>query len=278
MTKNGHYAVFGNPISQSKSPQIHHIFARQTDEAISYTKQLVELGDFAEAAREFFELGGRGLNVTVPFKEDAFDYADELSERAKTAGAVNTLALRDDGSVFGDNTDGAGLVWDISQRLGWPLERRRVLMLGAGGAVRGVLLPLMQAGPGELVIANRTESKANQLAETFSGLGNIGACAFQSLSELPAFDVIINGTSASLAGAVPDIPRSSCDAQTKVYDMAYADTLTPFLAWAEDQGCDEFADGFGMLVAQAAESFYLWRGKRPRIEVTIKELRPVRTI
>ncbi len=252
------YAVFGNPIAHSKSPQIHQAFAAQVGHSITYEKQLVEKGGFADAAKAFFDAGGKGLNVTVPFKEDAHAFASSLSERAQAAGAVNTLTLQEDGSIFGDNTDGYGLVRDITEQLAWALADKSVLILGAGGAVRGVLQPLLNAGPSSVTLANRTPLRAQQLAEQFADFGEIVACGF---NKLPAktYDIVINGTSASLEADVPPISASVIGEHTHAYDMVYANEATAFMAWAEAVGACAVADGLGMLVGQAAESFRLWR-------------------
>jgi shikimate dehydrogenase len=266
------YAVFGNPIAHSRSPDIHAAFAEQTDQQLVYTKQLVEPGRFREAADEFFRAGGQGLNVTVPFKEDAFQYADDLTQRAKTAGAVNTLILRPDGSVLGDNTDGIGMVRDITERLGWPLQGKRVLLLGAGGAVRGVILPCLEEKPVSLTIANRTVAKASDLAASFSHIGKVEACGYDALDERQ-FDLVINGTSASLQGDLPPIPTTVFAPNAAAYDMMYSAQLTPFLAWAQAQGVTALADGLGMLVGQAAEAFAQWRGVQPDPTPVLKALR-----
>ncbi len=266
------YAVFGNPIEHSKSPLIHTLFARQTGQNMEYTRQLVEPDNFTNAANRFFNDGGKGLNITVPFKLDAFSYAGELTERAKSAGAVNTLILRNDGSRLGDNTDGFGLVNDITDNLGWKIAGQRVLILGAGGAVRGVLLPLLQQQPREIVIANRTVEKANELARSFSVHGNTSARGFSELED-QRFDLVINGTSSGLHGELPPLPATLFNRQAKAYDMVYGDQLTVFLRWALDNNAAAVADGLGMLVGQAAESFFLWRGVRPQIQPVLKELR-----
>ena len=261
------YAVFGNPIAHSKSPAIHTEFAEQTHQSLVYTKALVELGEFKQAADRFFASGGKGLNITVPFKEEAFRYADKLTERATLAEAVNTLALQDDGSILGDNTDGAGLVHDMCDRQGWKMEGSTVLVLGAGGAVKGVLLPILQKKPKAVLVANRTRSKAEALAEKFSEYGNVSACGFDELSGLVEggldVEILINGTSASLGGSLPAIPESLISKKVQVYDMVYGDEPTSFLKWCQSHGAAGLVDGYGMLLGQAAESFYLWRGVRP---------------
>lgn len=265
------YAVFGNPISQSRSPQIHSLFAAQTGQDMSYSRECIPLDGFSAAVRRFFAEGGKGLNVTVPFKQEAYELADQLSERARLAGAVNTLLLTDTGQIFGDNTDGYGLVSDITERLGWGIEGKRVLVLGAGGAVRGVLHPLLQQRPRKLAVANRTLAKAEELAQAFAAFGQIEARAFYRPDEQP-FDLIINGTSASLAGELPPLNPACIAPSTCAYDMVYSKTGTPFLTWAGQQGASRLADGIGMLVGQAAESFYLWRGRRPDVAAVIAEL------
>lgn len=265
------YAVFGNPVAHSKSPQIHGMFAQQTGEALAYEKQQVE-SNFPQAVTRFFEGGGAGLNITVPFKLEAYDYADQLTERATNAGAVNTLKRLDDGSILGDNTDGFGMVSDITANLGWPISGKRVLLLGAGGAVRGVLQPLLQEQPAQLVIANRTVSKAQDLATAFTDYGAVEACRFEDLVGRQ-FDVVINGTSASLGGDLPPLPEHLLATGAACYDMMYGAQPTVFLQWAKQQGCLRIADGLGMLVGQAAESFLLWRGVKPETATVIEALR-----
>lgn len=267
------YAVFGNPIKHSRSPQIHTAFAAQTGQLLTYRAQLVELGSFATMARHFFDDGGRGLNVTVPFKLEAFAFADELSERARRAGAVNTLARREDGTIYGDNTDGAGLVRDIVDNLGWSIQGRRLLILGAGGAVRGALEPLLRREPAIVVIANRTVDKAQQLAREFSDLGSLLGCGYDTLVG-NQFDLVINGTSASLSAELPPLPSHLLSDNGCCYDMAYGAEPTPFMRWAASQAAWAVADGLGMLVEQAAEAFCLWRGVRPDTRPVIGQLRP----
>jgi shikimate dehydrogenase len=266
------YAVFGNPIKHSKSPQIHALFAAQTQQEMIYRAQLVEENRFAEAAKEFFSNGGKGLNITVPFKLDAFAFADQLSDRARRAGAVNTLALHDDGKIYGDNTDGVGLLRDMSDNLDWVIEGRRVLVLGAGGAVRGILDPLLRKKPDLLVIANRTVSKAQQLVRDFSDIGALSACSFEALAG-SQFDLVINATSASLSGELPPLPSSLLTEQGCCYDMVYGAEPTPFMRWAAGQMAWAVSDGLGMLVEQAAESFCIWRGVRPKSRPVIDNLR-----
>ncbi|MBU4626849.1 shikimate dehydrogenase [Pseudomonas sp. BF61] len=265
------YVVFGNPIGHSKSPLIHHLFAEQTGEALDYNTLLAPLEDFTGCAREFF-LQGRGANVTVPFKEEAYRLANALTERAQRAGAVNTLSKLADGSLLGDNTDGAGLVRDLTVNAGLSLAGKRILLLGAGGAVRGALEPLLAQQPASLVIANRTVEKAERLAELFDDLGPVSASGFDWLSE--PVDLIINATSASLSGDVPPIAGSLVEpGKTFCYDMMYAKEPTAFCQWATEHGAAVAMDGLGMLVEQAAEAFYLWRGVRPDSAPVLAELR-----
>jgi shikimate dehydrogenase len=270
------YAVFGNPIKHSKSPEIHRAFAVQTVQAMDYSRQLVELDGFNAAADSFFQAGGRGLNITLPFKQDAYSYGSRITPRARRAGAVNTLALQDDGTVLGDTTDGVGLVTDLKDNLGWQIRTKRILILGAGGAVRGVLEPLLAEQPQHIVIANRTVEKALQLSKGFAELGYILGCGLDMLDG-QEFDLIINGTSASLQGGMPMLPDSllapaSEQGKTACYDMMYSAKPTPFMSWARQRGALA-ADGLGMLVEQAAESFDLWRGIRPDTSHVIDALR-----
>ncbi len=264
------YAVMGNPVAHSLSPLIHAWFAEQTGQAMRYEAIEVARDGFAEAVAAFQREGGRGLNVTVPFKEEAYALAQRRSERAEQAGAVNTLRLDPDGSRYGDNTDGVGLVRDL-ERLDWPLASRRVLILGAGGAVRGVLGPLLAQGPAQLVIANRTLARAEALVERFGALGAVTARGYSPLTG-EAFDVVINGTAASLAGELPPLPES-CVAGACVYDMMYGARPTAFMEWARGAGARAVSDGLGMLVEQAAESFALWRGVRPQTAQVLRDLR-----
>jgi shikimate dehydrogenase len=265
------YVVMGNPIGHSKSPLIHRLFAEQTGQALDYTTLLAPLEDFAACAREFFR-EGRGANVTVPFKEDAFRLADSLTERAQRAGAVNTLSKQADGRLLGDNTDGAGLVRDLTVNAGFSLEGKRILLLGAGGAVRGALEPLLAEAPSSLIIANRTVEKAELLAELFADLGPVSASGFDWLRE--PVDLIINATSASLSGDVPPIAGSLIEpGKTFCYDMMYGKEPTSFCRWAEEHGAAVVMDGLGMLAEQAGEAFFLWRGVRPDTAPVLAELR-----
>ena len=272
MTAIDQYAVMGNPIAHSKSPMIHSLFAQQTAQRLEYAAILVELGQFNEAVQVFREQGGKGLNVTVPFKRDAWRLVNERSQCATLAGAVNTIQIREDGSLYGDNTDGIGMVRDIRDNLGVSFAGKRVLLLGAGGAVRGVLGPVLEEKPSELVIANRTPERAQELADAFEELGHVEGCRFNDLDGV-RFDIVINGTSASLKGEMPPLPEGILSRNAFCYDMMYAAEPTTFMRWAEDEGCEQIADGLGMLVEQAAESFLLWRGVRPNTLEVIKQVR-----
>jgi len=267
------YAVFGNPIAHSKSPAIHAAFARQTGVDMTYEAILVPGDGFAAAVRDFIAAGGRGANVTVPFKEEAFRLADRLSDRAHRAGAVNTLSFDADG-IAGDNTDGAGLWRDIEANLGFAVAGRRVLLLGAGGAARGVIAPLLAARPIALRLANRTAGKAEALAGEFAELGPIGGGGYDAVIGRD-FDLVINATSASLGGELPPLPQGCFAAGSLAYDMMYGKGETPFMAFARGQGAGRVADGLGMLVEQAAEAFTGWTGARPDTAAVLAELRSV---
>lgn len=260
------YAVFGHPIAHSKSPQIHAAFARQTGQDMRYEAILAPLDGFAASVAAFIASGGLGANVTVPFKQEAFKLAGRLSPRARRAGAVNTLSFDAEG-ILGDNTDGAGLVADLTRNLLCPLAGKRILLLGAGGAARGVIEPLLDQQPAQLVIANRTVSRAQELAELF-GRG-VSACGFDA-ADAP-FDVIVNATAASLAGELPPLSPQAFTSNTLAYDMMYGHD-TPFLTFARAHGA-AVTDGLGMLVEQAAEAFYGWRGVRPDTTSVIAKLR-----
>ena len=265
------YAVMGNPIHHSKSPQIHTQFAEQSKQDLVYSAMLVPIDGFKSAVSNFFKGKGRGLNITVPFKEEAFKFADQLTERAQTAQAVNTLMLQEDGSILGDNTDGAGLVGDLILNNKVDLKGKRILVIGAGGAVRGILHPFLKQGPTSITIANRTFEKAQVLAENFNEFGSIEAAEFDQLNA--PFDVIINGTSASLNGDIPPISTDVIGPDTVVYDMMYAKQPTNFLVWAQSNGAKKAIDGLGMLVGQAAVSFELWRGQRPDSGIVLDTMR-----
>jgi shikimate dehydrogenase len=256
------YAVIGHPVAHSKSPLIHATFARQTGEQLSYEALLAPLDGFTAAVEAFRRGGGLGMNVTLPFKLEAHALAGTHSARARAAGAVNTLAFGADGTIFGDNTDGAGLVRDLTANLACPLAGRAVLLLGAGGAARGALLALLGQRPARLVIANRTPAKAEELARRFAAEAE--GCALSAIG-YPAlagqrFDVVVNATSASLSDEAPPLPPGLYAPGALAYDMMYGRGDTPFLAAARADGAAHLADGLGMLVEQAAESIELWRG------------------
>jgi shikimate dehydrogenase len=263
------YAVIGNPVAHSKSPQIHAEFARQTGQDLSYERLLAPTDAFVETADAFRARGGRGLNVTLPFKGEAFRYATRLSPRARAAQAVNTLKFEDQ-AIFGDNTDGAGLVNDLARNLGCAIGGRRVLLLGACGAARGVIKPLQEQQPSQLVLANRTLGKAQELAQTLGG--DLEAGTYAALAGRQ-FDLVINATSASLAGELPPLPQGVFAPGALAYDMMYGRGETAFLAFARGEGAAQFADGLGMLVEQAAESFFIWCGLRPDTAPVLKLLR-----
>jgi len=267
------YVLFGNPVEHSPSPRVHAAFAAQTGQDMAYDRLLVPLGEFAAAASAFFAEGGRGGNVTLPFKTDAYRFASRLTERARRAGAVNTLARESDGGVLGDNTDGVGLVRDLTINLDWAIAGRRVLVLGAGGATRGALGPLLEQRPALLHIANRTAEKAIELAREFAEQGSVTGSGYPELGKEAPFELLINATSASLSGEVPPVPPRALGTLCAAYDMMYGATPTPFLRWAAEQGVAALADGLGMLVEQAAESFALWRGVRPQTAPVIGLIR-----
>lgn len=266
------YAVIGNPIEHSRSPDIHAAFARQTGESIIYERILGNKQNFPAEVRNFISQGGLGLNVTVPFKEEAWRIADELSDRAHTAGAVNTLIRLDNNLLRGDNTDGVGLVRDLTVNQGFRLSGKRILMLGAGGAVRGVMRPLLEQKPKHIIIANRTASKAYSLANGLAPYGQVAGCGLDELAGMQ-FDLIINGTAAGLAGEVPQIPEEILAKGGWCYDMLYSNQATAFQRWGRAHNAARSLDGLGMLVEQAAESFRLWRDILPETPPVIKLLR-----
>jgi shikimate dehydrogenase len=266
------YAVMGNPITHSKSPQIHALFAELTRQNVRYRAIQVDPGGFAQAVGNFFASGGKGLNITVPFKQEAFQLANELSERARLAGAVNTLKPAGGGGLYGDNTDGVGLVRDLTQNLGVALGNKKLLLVGAGGAARGVIAPLLDNKPRQLTLVNRTMDRAHELVQHFADHGNINAKSFAAL-EGQQFDVVINATSASLQGDLPPLPACTVIHATIVYDMMYGREPTLFLQWAQQQGANKLSDGLGMLVEQAAESFFIWRNVKPNTAPVIQKLR-----
>ncbi|WP_448554329.1 shikimate dehydrogenase [Thalassotalea montiporae] len=265
------YAVFGHPITQSKSPKIHQQFAENTKQNIEYTAIDPGLDGFEQGIKQFIDAGGQGCNITMPFKQQAFNLANQLSERARLAGAVNTLTFHADGTIAGDNTDGAGLVNDLINN--GALLNKKVLLIGAGGAARGVIKPLLDCQPELLVIVNRTHEKAELLADKFKAFGNINALPITELAAEHSFDVIINSSSTSLTGELPPVPPSIFSAGCFAYDMVYQDKPTCFLTWAAEHGAATIVDGLGMLVGQAAESFKVWRGIEPAQESVLNMLR-----
>lgn len=266
------YAVIGNPIAHSKSPLIHAAFAQQTGQAIEYVKILGDPHDFAGDVRRFVAAGGRGLNVTVPFKEEAWRLLEDVSVRAAQAQAVNTLIVRDGGLLYGDNTDGVGLIRDLADNQGFAFAGRRVLLLGAGGAARGIACPLLTSGIAELIVANRTPAKAEALVAAHAAHGPIHARALDQLSGLRC-DLIINATAAGLTDDLPPLPEDVLAAGGWVYDLCYGSAPTAFCRWGQTHGAARVLDGLGMLVEQAAESFWLWRGVRPHTAPVIAALR-----
>ena len=265
------YGVFGHPVGHSLSPFIHGVFARDSGQQMSYRAYDVAPEEFAERVHSFFAGGGRGLNITLPHKIAAVEVAQELTGRAAHAAAVNTLALQGE-SILGDNTDGVGLVHDLCDNLGLVITQRRVLILGAGGATRGVLAPLLGLEPTILMIANRTPQRAEALAAAFADLGVTQGVGFAYVGDTP-FDLIINATSASLSGDIPPIPAGAIGPETVCYDLAYGRSALAFVRWAQQSGCARAVQGLGMLVEQAAESFRLWRGVRPETAEVLAALK-----
>jgi shikimate dehydrogenase len=265
------YGLVGHPIEHSRSPLIHTLFARQTGQNLTY--ELIEATSeaFETAVRGFGAAGGKGLNVTVPHKEAAFALVDEASAAANAAGAVNTIRI-DHGRLLGDNTDGVGFIRDLTVNQRQTLAGRKIIVLGAGGAARGIVGPLLAAEPSDLVIANRTRERAEQLVEHFGRVPPLRALAFDELPELAPFDVLVNATSAGLKGESPPFPPSLLNARSFCYDLVYSVNDTPFVAWARAHGAGRAVQGWGMLVEQAAESFYIWRGVRPDTAPILKQL------
>ena len=266
------YCVMGNPITHSKSPHIHKAFAEQTQQNIFYQAIHVDDGKFIAALKEFQAQGGKGLNITVPFKGDAWEISENRNNRSERALAVNTISFDDAGKITGDNTDGVGLIRDLTINLEISIKDKDILILGAGGAVRGILDPLFDKEAGRITIANRTVRRAEELADMFSDRGDILTCRFDELAG-SGFDIIINGTSASLQGEVPPLPENLLNDNACCYDMMYSMSDTPFVSWAKAQGATKASDGLGMLVEQAAESFFIWRGVRPETRQVIDALR-----
>jgi len=256
------YGVIGHPIAHSKSPVIHAQFADQTGEDLHYEAVDIPPAELEKQIRGLIKGGMRGFNVTVPYKEAVAALVDTCTPRAELAGAVNTVTVSKDGRLSGDNTDGVGLARDLSENLDIPIHDARILILGAGGAARGIAPALLMSGPKELCFANRTVPRAEELAEQFNELGNVRACSFDELGD-QAWDILINATSAGLQGEVPPFPTSIVTGQTICYDLSYAMTETPFVSWANAQGAKAAFQGWGMLVEQAAEAFKIWRGVRP---------------
>jgi len=266
------YAVMGSPVAHSKSPQIHTAFAEQTKQDIFYQAIQVDDGRFKAAIKDFQTQGGKGLNITVPYKGDAWEVSEARSSRAERALAVNTISFDNAGKIIGDNTDGIGLVRDLTINQDIAIKDKDILILGAGGAVRGILDPLFDEYPGRVVIANRTVSRAEKLADIFSDRGDISACGLDGLAG-SSFDIVINGTSASLQGEVPSLPEALLNDNACCYDMMYSSIDTPFVSWAKAHGASKASDGLGMLVEQAAESFFIWRGVRPDTSNIIQLMR-----
>lgn len=267
------YCVVGNPIAHSKSPHIHEQFAKTCERRIQYSKILIEKDKFVETLLDMFSNGLKGANVTLPFKEEAFKLCHSISDRAEAAGAVNTIINKGEHGLLGDNTDGVGLVRDLVQNHRMTLNNLKILVVGAGGATRGILKPILEENPASLIVANRTHSKACDLASVFKKYGNVDSCTFQNL-EQHNFDLILNASSGSLNGDVPPIPTNAINNDCVFYDLMYANEATAFLLWGRELGLTRLFDGLGMLVEQAAESFYLWEGVRPDTKSTIKMLRP----
>jgi shikimate dehydrogenase len=265
-----HYAVFGNPLSHSKSPLIHMTFARDTGEEIDYGKIEPALDGFAASVATFRAAGGRGINITAPFKLEAHALATRRMQRADSAGAANCLKFEGH-QIIAENFDGIGLVRDIEHNLGVPLAGRRVLLLGAGGAARGALLPILEAHPALLTVVNRTRSKANALQSQFARFGKIDVKDPGDVGR-SSFDIVLNATSASLRGELPEFAPEAVAPGCLAYEFVYGKGLTPFLRFARSAGAGQLADGVGMLVEQAAEAFAWWRGKRPNTGPLILDL------
>jgi len=270
MTTVDRYGVMGYPVSHSRSPVIHRLFALQTGQNIQYELLQVAPEKLETAIRQFQRTGGKGLNITVPHKAEVAKLADHLSERASTAGAVNTLSFKE-GEMDGDNTDGIGLLRDLVVNLGLTLEGSRILILGAGGATRGIVGPLLEMQPASLCIANRTLARAEALVEKFSASGDVFASRFEEIPQAD-YDLVLNATSAGLQGAAPPYPATAISARTFCYDLSYGLKPTPFSLWAREQGAARSVMGWGMLVEQAAESFRIWRGIRPETAPVLKQM------
>lgn len=265
------YGVMGYPVSHSRSPIIHRLFALQTGQRLQYELLQVAPDKLETAIRQFQRTGGKGLNITVPHKREVARLVDQLSERASTAGAVNTLAFRD-GEIFGDNTDGIGLLRDLVVNLNVNLEDARILILGAGGATRGIVGPLLEMQPAALTIANRTLSKAKTLSDQFEAMGPVTSCRFKAVPTDEPYDLIINATSAGLQGDSPPYPEAAVSDKTFCYDLSYGLSPTPFSVWAREHGASRSVMGWGMLIEQAAESFHIWRGVQPDTTAVLKQM------
>jgi len=275
MAAKDRYAVFGSPIKHSKSPRIHQLFAEQTQQTLEYTAQEVIEERFKMSVATFFKEGGKGLNCTLPLKELAWAYADSTTERADASRAVNTLALQRDGSILGDNTDGCGLIADLMVNNDISLKKKRILILGAGGACRGIIAPILEQSPQHLILANRTPQKARDLAVEFCISGDIEGCGFADLKG-KRFDLIINATSASLADDMPPLPEDILAEAGICYDLAYGNRPTTFVRWGIERNASKSLDGLGMLVEQAAEAFYIWRKIKPETKPVIETLNAAR--
>ena len=265
------YGVMGYPVSHSRSPVIHRLFALQTGQNIQYELLQVAPENLETAIKQFDRTDGKGLNITVPHKSEVTKLVDQMSERASNAGAVNTLVFQD-GEIFGDNTDGVGFLRDLESNLRLQLQDANILILGAGGATRGIISPLLDTSPKSLMIANRTIPKADALVDHFSTQGPVASCRFKDVGSLPAYDLVINATSAGLKGETPPYPKEAISENTICYDLSYGLTPTPFSSWAAEHGAASSVMGWGMLVEQAAESFHLWRGVRPDTAAVLKQL------
>lgn len=266
------YGVIGDPVSHSRSPVIHRLFALQTDQQIRYELLQVTAENLEQAVRQFQGAGGKGLNVTAPHKHAVCQLCDQLSARARTASAVNTMDFRD-GEIVGDNTDGIGLLRDLAVNIGVNLDGANILILGAGGATSGILGPLLEMQPRMVTIANRSVDKARKLAERFDEMGSVNVCSFDLVPVGDPYDLIINATSAGLHGDAPPYPEAAVSGSSICYDLSYGLKPTPFSAWAREHGAAQSVMGWGMLVEQAAESFHIWRGIRPDTAPVLKQMK-----
>ncbi len=265
------YGVMGYPVSHSRSPIIHRLFAQQTGQEMQYELLQVAPEKLKTAVMQFQRTGGKGLNITVPHKQAVASLVDAASERANIAGAVNTLMFKD-GHIYGDNTDGVGLITDLTINLGLQLENANILILGAGGATRGIVAPLLEAKPASLLIANRTVARADDIVKVFFNNGPVSACSFAAVGTLTIYDLVINATSAGVKGEIPPYPEKAISEHTFCYDLSYGATPTPFSVWAAKHGAAGSVMGWGMLVEQAAASFHIWRGVRPDTVAVLKQI------